>query len=1104
MKKQLIAFLTLLYVAVSGLQAQVLLTDYFNYPSGSSIEGQGNWTVSTKSSTVSSSSPEDSGVSPLVATQSLVYSGYDGSETDKVMRLDNSQQNVQTGSRNTVVPFVTSDLATGDVVYTAFLANYDGMGPTSVKEVFSYFKQGASVNSSTTSRGRVQIRIADGKQSFGIRKNDQTITQWSAETNVGTTVLLVVKYVNRSTSSSGDNDEFYLYVNPDPSKSEAENSSCMLTADGNNVGGGANLKHLSFRQTKLTASYAGLRVAKTWSEAVLFRAKPDPVDYPVGTLVANGNTPGTYELIEQQGFGLEPPDESGTHKSNPFQHIQQQWDALLGKYVFSFYIHAQIDDDRGKTTVTDRQRNEIKTGPHSPATLYAQEGETLVMKWKFKLPDGLVTTNKFSHIHQLKGMDNDEGTAEVSLPVITLTCYTTSSGRKVLRLLHNDRTNPSATSAAVLEEVSQNDFLGQWVEAEERVKFGAHGTYDIIIKRVSDGKELLAFNRNDIDMWSTGTSGMRPKWGIYRSVGEDGAYRSILRDEVFLFADFSVEKQEPQPEPVGPGKEWTVKTAKEFADLMKATDKVAPGDTVVLEDGTYNGVNWLTVGCNGTQERPILVKARNPLGAKMTGTMVVTLKQKQYITFQGLDISVSDNSAIFKLEGCNHIRVTRCNITMSKDSEAQTSKWITIGDIYDNTECVSHHNRFDHNLFYNKQDGGSLLIIDGSHGGTPQISQYDRIDHNIFRNVGPRHANEKETIRLGVSDLTPRSAYTRVEYNLFDNCDGDPEVVSVKSCNNTVRYNTFYQCLGTVCLRQGVGSLVEGNYFLGDGKTAEFDGGTIGCGGVRVYGKDHVIINNYMQGLTGSRWDAAITITNGDDTNTSSNNSSHHLPENVLVAHNTLVDCASDMEIGFDNNGKYGKAPKNCRIEHNIIYNPGHTLIKSYSSTSLAGVTFYNNIAYYGTTGSMGITTTADKLKNVDPQLVLSNRRFADASCDVVLPTALYKLSATSPAIEAATGSSVKLDMEGQDVVGSLRDIGADEYNGVDPVVASILTELLVGPAGQEIIEFETEASPTSIDAVQTSRPMAADGVYTLSGQRVSQPRHPGIYIRQGKKHIIY
>ena len=144
MNKKLIALLAFLYIAVSAMQAQVLLTEYFNYPAGSSIEGQGNWTVSTKSSTVSSSSPEDSGASPLVATQSLVYSGYDGSEANKVMRLDNSQQKVETGSRNTVVPFATSDLSADDVVYTAFLANYDGTASTTGKEVFSYFKQGAS------------------------------------------------------------------------------------------------------------------------------------------------------------------------------------------------------------------------------------------------------------------------------------------------------------------------------------------------------------------------------------------------------------------------------------------------------------------------------------------------------------------------------------------------------------------------------------------------------------------------------------------------------------------------------------------------------------------------------------------------------------------------------------------------------------------------------------------------------------------------------------------------------------------------------------------------------------------------------------------------
>lgn len=1099
MKTRLVVTLTLLAVALGSSQGQVLLKDYFDYAPESSIEGQGEWTVSTKSATVSSSSFEDGGVSPVVVSQSLAYPCYEGSETGKALLLDNSQQGVTTGSRNTVVPFTSSDIATGGVVYTAFLASYADMAATSGKEVFSYFKQGASANSSTTSRGRVQVKIANGKKSFGIRKADQTITEWSAESDLAATVLLVVKYVNKSSSSSGANDEFYLYVNPDPSKTEAENVGCMIAATGNNAGGGANLKHLSFRQTKLTASYAGLRVAQTWEEAVLFRPDIDPTIYDQGILVANGNSADTYGLIERQGFGLEPPDESGSHAGNPFQHIRQQWDSELGKYVFSFYIHAKIDDDRGKPDVTDRQRNEIKTGPQSPATLVAQEGETLLMKWKFKLPAGLLTTNRFSHIHQLKGMDNAQGTADVKLPVITLTCYTTSAGRKVLRLLHNDRNNPDA-GAQTLKEVSQSDFLGQWVEAEERVKFGSHGTYTLTIKRISDGAELLTYSNDDIEMWSTATSGMRPKWGIYRSIGENRSLEDLLRDEVFLFADFSVAKQESAP--AADSKEWVVTTTAEFRSLMSDTEKVAPGDIVTLKDGVYNGISWLTIGCSGTQERPIVVRAEHPLGAKMTGLMSLTLRQKQYITFQGLDIDVSASSTIFKLEGCNHIRITGCKITMSKDSETQTSKWIQIGDVWDNNVCTSGYNRIDHNLIYNKADGGALLIIDGSHG-TPAISQHDRIDHNIFRNNGPRQDNEKETIRIGVSDLTMQKAYTVVEYNLFDNCDGDPEIVSVKSCNNTIRYNTFYQSLGTLTLRHGNTSVVEGNYFLGDGKTAEYGGSTIGCGGVRVYGKNHRVVNNYMQGLTGSRWDAAITLTNGDVENTSSSLSSHFLPENVVIAHNTLVGCASDVEIGFTNGDKYSKAPKNCRIEHNIIHNPGKTLVTAYSDKSLAGVTFANNIAYCGATGSLGISATAAQLNNTDPLLTLSDKRFDNPTCDIVLPTALYKLSAASPAIDATQGSTTELDMEGQEVTGERRDIGADEYNGVDAVVASILTAQLVGPSGEEIVNFETTADPDAVESVRTVSRPAAGHCYTLSGLRVERPLRPGIYIVDSQKIVI-
>lgn len=264
-----------------------------------------------------------------------------------------------------------------------------------------------------------------------------------------------------------------------------------------------------------------------------------------GLLVADGNSADTYSLIRACGYEEEVPDNSRDHASAPFQHITQQHDAILGKPVFVFHIHAAIDDDRGLANVNDRQRNEIKTGPKSPASLIAQEGETLTMKWKFKLPAGMKTTSKFTHIHQLKGIDNKQGTADVGHPLMTLTCYT-SGNRQVLRLRYEDRTarNGAEQHVSTLKETDLSPFLGEWVEAEEVARFGANGTYRIVIRRISDGKELFSYSNANLDMWRTSSAGLRPKWGIYRFIGEDRAWQNQLRDEQLLFADFSIVKGE--------------------------------------------------------------------------------------------------------------------------------------------------------------------------------------------------------------------------------------------------------------------------------------------------------------------------------------------------------------------------------------------------------------------------------------------------------------------------------------------------------------------------------------------------------------------------------
>ena len=257
-----------------------------------------------------------------------------------------------------------------------------------------------------------------------------------------------------------------------------------------------------------------------------------------GTLTADGNNAETYSLIERSGFGYEVPDMSRQHKDSPFQHIQQKHDEELGKDVFVFILHSNIDDDRGKKNINDRQRCEIKTYNKSPEYTVGQQGDRMIFKWKFKLPEGLKTTKKFCHIHQLKGIDNKSKTAAVGRPLITLTCCTKRSEQVMQLRWHNRQTE----KYEYIAETDLKPFLGQWIEAEEKVTIGEEGLYRLTLKD-RKGKTLYRVERKGIDMWRTDCAGVRPQWGIYRSVGENRMVEDSLRDEEVLFADFSIIKK---------------------------------------------------------------------------------------------------------------------------------------------------------------------------------------------------------------------------------------------------------------------------------------------------------------------------------------------------------------------------------------------------------------------------------------------------------------------------------------------------------------------------------------------------------------------------------
>lgn len=244
-------------------------------------------------------------------------------------------------------------------------------------------------------------------------------------------------------------------------------------------------------------------------------------------LEANGMSD-TYELINSiltpGKDGVETPD---CNHLDFGKHIDQIFDKQLNKYVFRFHIHTTPDNDRCQKF--DRQRNEIKTFGGSPDNLLGIKNEKVTYKWKFKLDAGFQSSKGFTHIHQLKGVDGPEE----GMPLFTLSTRKGSPDKLELRYAAN-------TSQSTLEQVDLTPFKGNWVEVVETVVYGelGIGQYTILITRVDNGKTLLSYKNKSIRMWKTGASFIRPKWGVYRSLSD----KASLRDEIVLFADFSIQE----------------------------------------------------------------------------------------------------------------------------------------------------------------------------------------------------------------------------------------------------------------------------------------------------------------------------------------------------------------------------------------------------------------------------------------------------------------------------------------------------------------------------------------------------------------------------------
>lgn len=392
--------------------------------------------------------------------------------------------------------------------------------------------------------------------------------------------------------------------------------------------------------------------------------------------------------------------------------------------------------------------------------------------------------------------------------------------------------------------------------------------------------------------------------------------------------------------------EYIVSTITEFTALT-----LYPGDVVVLKNGIWENANLKFEG-SGTESEPIILKAETGGKVIFTGNSSLQIGG-EYLIVDGLVFTqgYTTNGHVIGFQTSSSNQAYHCRLTNTKildynpSSTATEYKWVSL---------YGQYNRVDHCHFEGKNHAGAMMVV-----WLDSRPNYHRIDNNYF---GPRPAlgvNGGETIRIGTSDWSMYDSYTVVENNLFDECDGEIEIISNKSCKNTYRYNTFRNSEGTLTLRHGNNCEVYGNFFFGN---PDKD-----CGGIRIIGENHKVYNNYLQDIPGTGFRAAISLTNGVP---DSPLNRYFQVKNAQVINNTVVNSYQPVAIGAGKDDELSLPPMDCEISNNVvaIYSSSTSKIIDYIDTPI-NLIYRNNIMY----GSdLGIPSQSGILEE-DPQFTFSD-----------------------------------------------------------------------------------------------------------------------------------
>lgn len=445
------------------------------------------------------------------------------------------------------------------------------------------------------------------------------------------------------------------------------------------------------------------------------------------------------------------------------------------------------------------------------------------------------------------------------------------------------------------------------------------------------------------------------------------------------------------------------------SELQAAINAAGPGDTIVMANGTWTDVD-IRFDADGAPGDTITLRAESPGEVILNGRSELRIGG-QYLKVDGLWFRdghlMTGGGHVIQMRSstsrhAHHSRVTNTAVTNYNPPLMEIEyKYISI---------YGTHNRVDHSVFEGKTNDGATMVVwirPESNQAADQVANHHRIDNNYFGHRPDLGKNGGETIRIGTSDWSLFPSHTLVEHNLFEECNGEIEIISNKSGDNVFRYNTFLNSSGTLTLRHGDRALVEGNFFIANRQS--------GTGGIRIIGEDHVVVNNYLQGLGGTGLRAPISIMNGVP---DSPLNRYFQVKRAVVAHNTIVNSRAGFEIGAGRSAELSLAPDDVLIANNIISNTVGTRSNMVIERDQATALVWQGNVFFG--GNPGIGETDG---------ILLENPLMEEGVD-----GQFRPAEDSPARGLAVGDLVSDDIEGRLRLDPPEWSGAHEMIEVDAI----------------------------------------------------------------------